>query len=319
MARTPDFHCKYAPGHYDITPAATLRAASMKVIADSQCALFCKEGHPETPERVVRSVELLRGQAAVSSWGLPSEVPEAALLRAHDATLLDRLERKGDFDSDTPFYPGIYQAARRAAGGAIAALDAVCAGETAFSLMRPPGHHASRTGASGFCYLNSIAIAAMEAQTRGFQRVAVLDFDVHHGNGTEDILLDKPGFAFASVHAEGYPHTGTKHRGSNCFNFCMRDDTPREEYKQALLNSLDSLRQFKPALLAVSAGFDAYREDPLSEQHLEIEDYYWLGAMVRELDIPTFSILEGGYSPALPQLIHAYLRGLSGGGKTAAA
>ena len=120
-----------------------------------------------------------------------------------------------DFDADTPAYPQIAAHARRSVGGALQALQSARAGEMAFSLMRPPGHHATRNGAMGFCYLNSIAIAALEARAAGFQRVAVFDFDVHHGNGTEDILLDQPGCAFFSVHQYPcYPGTGQADRGA---------------------------------------------------------------------------------------------------------
>jgi len=213
---------------------------------------------------------------------------------------------------DTPYFAGVAQYARRSAGGAIAALDWTCSGDPGFSLMRPPGHHASRFMPMGFCYLNSIAIAAMEARRRGFKSVAVFDFDVHHGNGTEDILLDAPGFAFASVHQTGYPFTGKAHRGTNCFNYLTEAGVPREAYRIALAGALEQLMKLKPDILAVSAGFDAYYADPLSEEKLEIEDYHWLGRTIRALAIPVFGILEGGYSPVLPELVAAYLRGLEG-------
>ena len=285
----------------------------MKIITESQCSGYSKPGHPETPERISRSAEHLRVQPDWDlEWGRPTEVPDSILLRAHDRSLLERLSLQKDFDSDTAYFPGIDQIARRSVGGAIAALDATCAGGSGFSLMRPPGHHATRTAPMGFCYLNSMAIAALEAQARGFKRIAIFDFDVHHGNGTEDILVDQPGFAFASVHATGYPFSGKEHRGANCFNYCMPGNTRREDYIAALTRAIEDLRIFKPDLIAVSAGFDAYHGDPLSEQKLEIPDYHWLGDTIRQFQIPTFSILEGGYSAMLPELITAYLHGLSG-------
>jgi acetoin utilization deacetylase AcuC-like enzyme len=165
----------------------------------------------------------------------------------------------------------------------------------------------------GFCYLNSIAIAALAALAKGFQRVAVFDFDVHHGNGTEDILLDKPGCAFFSMHQfPAYPGSGKTNRGTNCFNYPVAPRTPRSEYRAVFEKAFAELKKFAPDLVAISAGFDAYRGDPLSDETLEAEDYHWLGETVRGLGVPAFSVLEGGYSDDLPDLILAYLRGLGG-------
>jgi acetoin utilization deacetylase AcuC-like enzyme len=165
----------------------------------------------------------------------------------------------------------------------------------------------------GFCYLNSIAIAALEARAAGCKRVAVLDFDVHHGNGTEEILLDQTGCAYFSIHQyPAYPGTGESDRGANCFNFPVPPEILRPEYRAALGDLFASLKKFQPDLVAVSAGFDAYRGDPLANGTLEAEDYYWLGQTIRNLRVPVMSILEGGYSPELPNLIFAYLCGLDG-------
>jgi acetoin utilization deacetylase AcuC-like enzyme len=240
-------------------------------------------------------------------------VDDAAILRAHTPELLARVNAGEDFDADTPSYPEIAAHARRSVGGALAALQSARAGEAAFSLMRPPGHHATRETAMGFCYLNSIAIATLEALATGAKRVAVFDFDVHHGNGTEDILLNVPGAAFFSIHQfPCYPGTGRKDVGNNCFNFPVAPQTAREEYRKILSRALDGVKTFKPDLVAVSAGFDAYARDPLAQETLEAEDFFWLGKSIRELGVPFFSVLEGGYSNDLPGLILAYLRGLNG-------
>jgi acetoin utilization deacetylase AcuC-like enzyme len=165
----------------------------------------------------------------------------------------------------------------------------------------------------GFCYLNSIAIAALEAQAGGYKRVAVFDFDVHHGNGTEEILLDKAGLAFISVHQyPAYPGTGKANRGGNCLNVPVAPATPRPEYRATLSRALEELKNFRPDMIAVSAGFDAYRGDPLADGTLEEEDFQWLGEKIRGMEVPAFSILEGGYSAELPELILAYLRGFHG-------
>ncbi|HEX4350766.1 MAG TPA: histone deacetylase, partial [Verrucomicrobiae bacterium] len=197
-----------------------------------------------------------------------------------------------------------------------AALDALKLareGKTVFSLMRPPGHHATREKSMGFCYLNNVAIAVLEARATGAKRVAVFDFDVHHGNGTEDILLNLPGIEFFSVHqVPCYPGTGTENRGRNCFNYPVAPNTPRMAYRARLTQALDDLRRFRPDLMAVSAGFDAYARDPLAEGTLLAEDFHWLGQTLRALHVPLVSLLEGGYSSDLPELILAYLKGLDG-------
>jgi acetoin utilization deacetylase AcuC-like enzyme len=172
--------------------------------------------------------------------------------------------------------------------------------------MRPPGHHATRSQAMGFCYLNSIAIAALQAAAEGV-RVAVWDFDAHHGNGTEDILRDRPNLFFASVHQyPGYPGTGTASAG-NIANFPVAPHTPRRDHLAALARSWDAVRAFQPGLVLVSAGFDAYARDPITAMTLEAEDFAALGGWLRAAGLPTAAVLEGGYSPDLPQLIDAFL------------
>lgn len=271
-------------------------------------------GHPERPQRITSTVELLRQQKELPlDWAAPSRVADEQILRAHTQAALARLEQPQDFDPDTPYYDHISDLARASVAAGLDALNAARKGETVFSLMRPPGHHATRGQSMGFCYLNNIAITALEAQATGANRVAVFDFDVHHGNGTEDILLDRPGLAFYSVHQfPAYPGTGAKHRGSNCFNYPVAPGTPREKYRATLAHALDDLRGFRPDLVAVSAGFDAYARDPLAEGTLLPEDFHWLGQTLRAFDLPLVSLLEGGYSKDLPELIFAYLKGVEG-------
>jgi acetoin utilization deacetylase AcuC-like enzyme len=144
-------------------------------------------------------------------------------------------------------------------------------------------------------------------------KVAVFDFDVHHGNGTEEILLGKDKCIYVSVHQYPlFPGTGTASR-QNARNYPLLPGTPRREYRAALAEGLEEIKRFEPALVAVSAGFDAYQGDPLSSASLEEEDFYWLGQSLRALGVPLFSALEGGYSHDLPELILAYLKGLAGG------
>ncbi len=287
----------------------------MKIITDERCTGYHAPGHPERPQRISQSLEKLRAQKELPlAWAEPLGFEDEVILRAHSVAHLAHVKQAaGDFDGDTPAHPNIIEHARRSIGGALQALAAARGGEMAFSLLRPPGHHALRDRAMGFCYLNSIAIAVLEALATGAKRVAVFDFDVHHGNGTEAILLDQPHAAFFSIHQHPcYPGTGTKNVGNNCFNYPVAPKTPRAEYRQVMARALEDLKKFKPDVVAVSAGFDAYARDPLAQEALEAEDFHWLGESVRKLGVPAFSLLEGGYSSDLPDLILAYLKGLAG-------
>jgi acetoin utilization deacetylase AcuC-like enzyme len=297
----------------------------VKIITDERCAGYSCLGHPERPLRILATLELLRNQTELPiTWAAPGQVNDAQILRAHSTEHLARLNEPEDFDADTPFYENIADYARASVAAALDALRAGRAGENVFSLMRPPGHHAMRNRAMGFCYLNNIAIAVLEAAATGdsrdgasakagAKRVAVYDFDVHHGNGTEAILLDRPGVAFFSIHQYPcYPGTGTANVGKNCFNYPVAPGTPRETYRATLARALDDLKKFRPDLVAVSAGFDAYVRDPLVQGVLVLDDFYWLGQSLRALGVPMFSLLEGGYSRELPELIFAYLKGVEG-------
>ncbi len=206
----------------------------MKIITEDRCAGYSSPGHPERPSRIVKTLELLRAQRDLPLfWAEPGVATESAILRAHSPALLKRLGETGEFDEDTPNYPGIADYARRSVGAGLEALRCARAGENVFSLMRPPGHHATRDRVMGFSYLNNIAITALEAAATGSRRVAVFDFDVHHGNGTEDILLNHPGTAFFSVHEfPCYPGTGANNIGDNCFNYPVPPHTPRTQNRQ---------------------------------------------------------------------------------------
>jgi acetoin utilization deacetylase AcuC-like enzyme len=286
----------------------------VKIITEKKCAGYSRYGHPERPTRVTDTVARLENQNDLPIiWAAPGEVADAQILRAHAPEVLARLKIPQDFDADTPFYENISDYARASVAAALEALKAARNGENVFSLMRPPGHHAMREKSMGFCYLNNIAIAALEALATGSKRVAVFDFDVHHGNGTEDILLNHEGVAFFSIHQfPAYPCTGGKNAGENCFNYPVAPSVPRETFRAALARALADLKKFQPEIVAVSAGFDAYARDPLAEGSLLAEDFFWLGQELRALKIPFFSLLEGGYSRDLPELIFAYLKGVAG-------
>jgi len=286
----------------------------MKIITNECCTGYSRKGHPERPGRITTTVERLKSQSELPLiWAAPGDVTDAQILRAHSPELLARLQIPHDFDADTPFFEDIDIFARASVGAALSSLEATRAGENVFSLMRPPGHHATRDQAMGFCYLNNIAIALLEALATGSKRAAAFDFDVHHGNGTEAILLNRPGCACFSIHQHPcFPGTGATNDGENCFNYPVAPGTPRDMYRAILTSALGGLKQFQPDLIAVSAGFDAYAHDPLADGTLLAEDFHWLGNELRALKIPFFSLLEGGYSNELPDLIFAYLKGVEG-------
>jgi len=261
---------------------------------------------PEQPARVLRSVAHLQAAHPDWRWRQPDLPREPVLLAAHPPELLQRIARPPDIDDDTPYFPGIDEHARRAVGAALAAATAALAGKKSFSLMRPPGHHCTRDRAMGFCYLNSIAVTALHAARAG-RRVAVWDFDAHHGNGTEDIVRGHAGIRFASVHQyPGYPGTGTA-SCDNCHNFPVAPRTPRAEHLAALARSWETVLAFTPDLILVSAGFDAYTGDPITEMTLEAGDFAELGRWLRQAGRPAAAVLEGGYSTDLPLLIDAFL------------
>lgn len=284
------------------------RHSTMTILHDPRCADYGSSMRPEQPARVLRSVAHLRAAHPDWKWVAPATpVSDETLLLAHTPAHLKRLLQPHDFDDDTPYLPDIPAHARRAVGAALAATEAALAGDRAFSLMRPPGHHATAGQAMGFCYLNQIAIAAAAARAQGVARVAVWDFDAHHGNGTEAILRGRAGLLFSSVHQyPGYPGTGTR-SFDNCLNWPVAPHTPRTVHMTALRESLDAVVAFNPGLVLVSAGFDAYARDPITSMTLETEDFATLGRWLGATRLPAAAILEGGYSDDLPLLIDAFL------------
>jgi acetoin utilization deacetylase AcuC-like enzyme len=281
---------------------------AMIIVHDSSCTDYSRAGHPERPERILRSAPLLRQRHEKWEWRRPNDATEEMLLRAHSSQHLARVRAAtDDFDVDTPAYSKIYEYALRAAGAAVDVAREAIKGNAAFSLMRPPGHHAARDRAMGFCYFSNIAVAALDALANGAKRVAIWDFDAHHGNGTEAIVAHNPQIAFASIHQfPAYPGTGER-SFDNVHNFPVAPCTPRAEHVREVERALQILLTLKPDLLLVSAGFDAYSGDPLVEMTLEADDFATFGKWLRECGVPAGAILEGGYSDELPTLIDAFL------------
>ncbi|WP_343080320.1 histone deacetylase family protein [Ostreiculturibacter nitratireducens] len=286
---------------------------------------------PGHPERVARLEAILGAlDAPEFSTLLRREAPRAEaseVLRCHPQVHLDRIEalapERGfvSLDPDTYLSPGSLEAAFRAVGAAGAAVDAVLKGHAAnaFVAMRPPGHHAEREKAMGFCLFGNVAIAAKRAlDYHGLQRVAVLDFDVHHGNGTQDLLWDEARAFFASSHQMPlYPGSGhPSERGvhGQVMNVPLSPGTGGAEMRAAWEGILDRAREFQPELVLVSAGFDAHRDDPLAGLMWTESDFAWVTGAICDLAEETcagrvVSCLEGGYDlDALAASVAAHVR-----------
>jgi acetoin utilization deacetylase AcuC-like enzyme len=285
----------------------------MTIFYDPSCLEYSGHGHPERPARIARTAPLLQERHSNWEWRKPLGATDDELFRAHSREYVERVANAADdFDLDTPMYPSIEAHARRSAGAAIDVTRSALRGEVAFSLMRPPGHHATRNRAMGFCYFSNVAIAALDALENGAERIAIWDFDGHHGNGTEAIVAHNERIRFASVHQfPAYPGTGAK-PFANIDNYPIAPYTARERIRDIARRSLDRLIGFEADLLLVSAGFDAYARDPLLQLTLEREDFATLGEWLRDIDIPIAVVLEGGYSNDLPELIDTFLCGWNG-------
>jgi acetoin utilization deacetylase AcuC-like enzyme len=271
--------------------------------------------HPESPSRLASVLQAL--DIDRFAWLDRIEAPRATreqLERVHRSSLIDEVFASSPpsglrhLDADTAMSPGSLEAALRAAGAACAAVDTVMDGYTrrAFCAVRPPGHHATPQTAMGFCLFNNIAAAAAHAiDAHGLTRVAIVDFDVHHGNGTQDIFWADPRVLYASTHQSPlYPGTGSRlERGAgNIVNAPLAPGAGSSEFRTAFENIvLPALDTFAPQLVLISAGFDAHKLDPLANLNLETADYAWVTERLVELadrhaEGRVVSSLEGGYS-----------------------
>ena len=269
-------------------------------------------GHPERPERLQAVRDALADAGLDRDRHAATEAAVADLERlhppAHVARILAAAPTQGlaMLDADTVLSPGSVRAARLAAGAVIDAVRAVARGDTAraFAAVRPPGHHAEPDTPMGFCLFSSVAVAARVAQSEGFARVAVVDFDVHHGNGTQAAFAGDASLFLASIHQSPlYPGSGAASEAGvgNIVNAPVAPHAARESWRAAFADRLmPALESFAPDLILISAGFDAHRRDPLAHQSLEADDFAWATRAVLEVARHTcggkvVSSLEGGY------------------------
>ena len=272
------------------------------------------DGHPEKVDRVTAVIDNFKKLDNKNLvWKKPSKFDQSLLEITHDTDYINFVEKSfptqglSFLDGDTIVSPGSKDATRDAVGSIISAIDGVQNKEfkNAFCAVRPPGHHAEKNKAMGFCIYNNVAVGAHYLiKNYKFKKIAIIDFDVHHGNGTQDIFYDNEKVLYISTHQfPFYPGSGTenqKGKYNNIFNIPLPAGTTSEEYLNAYEFVLKRLKEFKPDFILLSAGFDAHKDDPLAQFQLESKDFYTLTKRTLELsklfcDGKVISILEGGY------------------------
>ena len=289
------------------------------------------EGHPENARRLsaIEDKFIETGLADVLRYVDAPEVTEPQLLRVHTQGHLQMIESMvpqsgyARLDPDTVISPATLPAARRAAGAVVAAVDLVMSGEmeSAFCGVRPPGHHAESRQAMGFCLYNNIAVGAAHAlQQYGLEKVAIVDFDVHQGNGTEEIFEDEERVLFCSTFQHPFfPYTAILPNAANRVNVPLAASARSEEFRAAVTDHwLPALNDFKPQLVLISAGYDAHRDDDMSSVCLTDADFRWVTEQIVQVAAASaskriISVLEGGYElNSLARCVDAHIRVLMG-------
>ncbi|MBK8973229.1 MAG: histone deacetylase family protein [Hahellaceae bacterium] len=289
------------------------------------------EGHPESPMRLRFIMDHLKQTGMLDDLDLiqPEEAQKLHLLAAHPATYVDQISMlvpaKGRVmvDPDTMLMAHSLRAAYLACGAAVQAVDLVMSGQspTAFCATRPPGHHAERNKSMGFCFFNNIAVAAYHAMNfHNLKRVAIIDFDVHQGNGTVDIFQDDPRVLVCSSFEHPlFPYSHVSVQRDTIINTPLDAHTSGTQFRRRVeAEWLHRLQNHKPQLILISAGFDAHKDDPLGHIELEERDYRWITRMLRDVariysNGRMVSILEGGYNlQALSRSVEYHMEGLMG-------
>ena len=284
------------------------------IISDTYQNHNTGDGHPEKIDRVsavIDNFKKLDNKNLI--WKKPNKFENSFLIKTHTSNYIDQVDKsfpkKGYnfLDGDTVVSPGSKDASKDAVGSIITAIDGVQKKEfkNAFCAVRPPGHHAEKEKAMGFCIYNNVAVGANYLiEKYKYNKIAIIDFDVHHGNGTQDIFYDNEKVLFISTHQYPYyPGSGSeKEKGNfnNVLNIPLEAGTSAEKYLNAYENVLNKVREFKPEFLLFSAGFDAHIDDPLAQLQLSSEDFYKITKRTLEISKPfcngnVVSILEGGY------------------------
>ncbi|MDP9002469.1 MAG: histone deacetylase [Myxococcota bacterium] len=319
------------PAQKAATPARSSKNARALLLDDGRFSLHePPEHHPERPERLIAARAAVGGVRADFTPIAPRPASDEELLRVHDPRFIEQLEmlrgQSGYLDSDTYLCPESVDVARLAAGSLVAMVDAMITGpiHKGVALLRPPGHHARPAHAMGFCLLNNVAIAAAHARTMGIARVAVVDWDVHHGNGTQEMFLREPGVIYLSTHQSPfYPGTGNvdevgvgEGKGYTV-NVPLAagagDDVYASAFERIVLPVLEA---YAPQLVLVSAGFDASAADPLAEMELSPGAFGWMAREVARIADAVAGgrmalVLEGGYQfGALQEGLHHAIEGM---------
>ncbi len=267
----------------------------------------------ECPDRIDSIIEYLKNKN-FGKWEEPNAATEEDILLAHDRVLLEKVGECSEDGRDFPdnaFRKNTFEIAMLSAGSAICAAES-CFAETSFSLTRPPGHHATKSDFGGFCYFNNLAIACSKIlEQKMAKRILIVDFDAHHGNGTQDIFYENESVFYVSLHQfPAYPGSGSPmENNEHVVNVPLPPGTRDGKYLERFSSSLEKGIEFSPEIVAVSAGFDAYKKDQLAGLCLDSGTYGKIGKKIAMLSLPTFMVLEGGYFlPDLGKNAYEFLR-----------
>ena len=276
---------------------------------------FYEKSHPECPERIEVIYNYLV-KKGVGNFVQPELLDENILSLAHSDFLIENVKNNEFFDPDTPNIPDIYKYSFLAVCGAVKAGEISLKSEKiGIFLGRPPGHHAGYNFLGGFCYFNNMAITVKKIIKEN-RKVAVLDIDGHHGNGTEDILKMEEGVIYISLHQyPAFPGTGVT-SFENCYNFPIAPGTGNKKYIEKFKMAIDIIKKFSPDIIGISLGLDTHKKDPLLSLNLDETDYYEMGKEIGSLGIKTFILLEGGYNlEVVGSSFYCFISGIEKGKK----